>query len=200
MRLDAAGTPAGPWAVPDYAGASLANVLPSVLATLLGVPGGLPLPAADRAVVVLVDGLGHEQLPLAGDAATFLTGMAPVVPAGLDAGFSSTTPVSLTTLGTGLPPGAHGIVAPSFLLPATGKGLQPLSWGRDPDPLAVQPAPTVFEQAVRAGVACTNVGARAYAGSGLTLAALRGRRRWGRTRRGSRFLRWRRQPPEPAAP
>jgi hypothetical protein len=175
MRLGVGGAPA-PWPAPDYAHASLANVLPAALASLLGVPGPLPLPAADRVVVLLVDGLGAEQLPLADGAAPFLAAMAPVVPDGLDAGFSSTTPVSITTLGTGLPPGRHAMVAPSFLLPATGRGLSPLGWRDDPDPLTVQPAPTVFEQATRAGVACTNVGVRMFVGSGLTVAALRGAR------------------------
>lgn len=62
----------------------------------------------------------------------------------------------------------------SFLLPETGSVLQPLHWGAEPSPLAVQPESTVFERAARAGVLTLAAAPAAYQGSGLTRAALRG--------------------------
>ena len=59
---------------PRYGSASLPDLLPSVLAGM-GVPGENPtlaLPPASRVVVLLIDGLGAEQLAAAEDA-PFLT-------------------------------------------------------------------------------------------------------------------------------
>jgi hypothetical protein len=97
--------------------------MPSVLAAL-GVPGGDPLglcatlDGVRRIAILLVDGLGWHQLGLAGAHASVLAeivagrlGDGRVASArSLTAGFPSTTPTSLVTLGTGVPPGAHGIV------------------------------------------------------------------------------------------
>ena len=66
------------------------------------------------------------------------------------------------------------MVGATFRLPETGHVLHPLSWGDDPAPQAVQPEPTVFEQAARAGIRVTSVGPRAFGHSGLTRAVLRG--------------------------
>ena len=91
----------------------------------------------------------------------------------LAAPFPSTTCVSLTSLGTGLPPGMHGIVGTSFRLD-DGSVLAPLSWGGDPNPIATQPEPTVLERAASAGVLVTSAAPAAHRTSGLTRAALRG--------------------------
>lgn len=159
---------------PSYAAGTLADLLPSVAAGL-GVPGAvdrLGLGDADRVVVLLVDGLGVRQLAAAADVAPGLAALLPGV--GLQTGFPSTTPAGLGSLGTGLPPGAHGLVGAAFRLPETGRTLWPLGWKDDPNPVATQPEPTVLERAARAGVAVTSVAPRAFAGSGLTRAALRG--------------------------
>ncbi|HYO37425.1 MAG TPA: alkaline phosphatase family protein, partial [Geodermatophilus sp.] len=105
---------------PDYGTTSLADVLPGV-ATALGVPverGDLPpdplgltavLDGARRVAVLLVDGLGADLVRAHADVAPTLAALA--TPAGdLSAPCPSTTPVSLTTLGTGLPPGSHGVL------------------------------------------------------------------------------------------
>lgn len=164
------------WRPPDYDGACLTQVLPSVLAALTRTEPVLPVPAADRIVVLLIDGLGHHQLADAGGSAPFLSAMTPLAPDGIDAAFPSTTPTSLASFGTGLPPGAHGLVGASFWLPELDGMLSPLGWRDRPSPAMVQQEPTVFETAAELGVAVSAVGPRAFAGSGLTAAALRGPR------------------------
>jgi hypothetical protein len=177
-------------AVPQYGTATLADVLPGAAAAL-GIPvarAGLPadpldltdaLAGARRVAVLLVDGLGADLLRTHAGLAPTLAGL--VQPAGdLSAPCPSTTPVSLATLGTGLPPGSHGILGFVTLVPgergATGEDrtLNHVQWADDPDPDVWQPQRTVFELAEAAGVAATAVGPYAYAGSGLTRAVYRG--------------------------
>jgi Type I phosphodiesterase / nucleotide pyrophosphatase len=177
-------------AVPPYGIATLADVLPGV-ATALGVPverGNLPadplgltaaLDGVRRVAVLLVDGLGADLVRAhAGLAPTLAALDTPV--GDLSAPCPSTTPVSLATLGTGLPPGSHGILGFVTLVPgehgATGedRSLNHVQWGDDPDPELWQPRRTVFEQAAAAGVAVSAIGPHAYARSGLTRAAYRG--------------------------
>jgi hypothetical protein len=160
----------------------LADLLPGA-AHLLGVPGlrgagndlaqalGESVGAPQHIIVVLVDGLGAVQLAEHTAEAPRLTAMQELGP--LEAPFPSTTCVSLTTLGTGLPPGMHGIVGTSFRLD-DGRVLAPLSWGGEPNPIATQPEPTLLERAASAGVLVTSVAPAAHRSSGLTRAALRG--------------------------
>ena len=54
----------------------------------------------------------------------------------------STTATSLTSLGTGLPPGAHGLVGFTSRVPGTDQLLNALLWDKDVDPLEWQPHPT----------------------------------------------------------
>ncbi len=177
-------------AVPDYGRSTLADVLPGV-ATALGVPvrrGDLPadplgltaaLAGARRVAVLLVDGLGADLVRQHADIAPTLAALA--APVGdLSAPCPSTTPVSLTTLGTGLPPGSHGVLGFVTIVPgsagATGeeRSLNHTQWADDPDPRTWQSQRTVFEQAADAGVAVTTVAPYAYRGSGLSDAAYRG--------------------------
>ncbi|MEU4624406.1 nucleotide pyrophosphatase/phosphodiesterase family protein [Actinoplanes sp. NPDC023801] len=198
---------------PAYGAGSLADLLPSVCA-VLGIPGmadvlGLRerLDGVDRIGVLLIDGLGAYQLPLAapfaptlaslcGAAASF--GGAAVSPDGaaaslgggavspggdaaypglatLTAGFPSTTPVSLVTIGTGVPPGEHGVLGFTVRRP-DGRVLNHIHWADDPDPYQWQPIPTVLERAAAAGSAVTLVSRSLYRGSGLSVAAHRGAR------------------------
>jgi hypothetical protein len=177
-------------AVPRYGTATLADVLPGAAAAL-GVAvhrGDLPadplgltdaLGGARRVAVLLIDGLGADLVRAHADVAPTLAVMS--APVGeLSAPCPSTTPVSLATLGTGLPPGSHGILGFVTLVPggsgATGEDrtLNHVQWTDDPDPDVWQAQRTVFEQAGAAGVPATAVGPYAYAGSGLTRAVYRG--------------------------
>jgi len=166
---------------PRYGSASLSDVLPAALAALglpvadpLGLAAG-PLAGVRAVAVLLVDGLGQSLIPRAAPVAPVLTGLA----AGPDsrvitAGFPSTTPTSLVSLGTGAPPGAHGLVGFSVRVPGTDRVLNHLDWRDDPDPLAWQPVPTLFQRAVRAGIAAHVVSREQFVGTGLTVAAYRG--------------------------
>ncbi|MBY8872794.1 alkaline phosphatase family protein [Micromonospora sp. PLK6-60] len=174
--------PADPLArvAPAYGGGSLADVLPSALA-VLGVPGAADplglvpgLPGVRRVAVLLVDGLGWYQLPTAAPYAPTLAGLAATAGRPLTAGFPSTTPTSLVTLGTGRAPGAHGVLGFTVRVPGSDRVLSHIEWADDPEPLRWQPVPTRYEQARAAGVAVTVVSRPEYGGSGLTLAANRG--------------------------
>ena len=160
---------------PAYGAGSLADVLPSVLGAM-GVTGEsnkLGLPDSKRYAVLLLDGLGARLLARHAEHAPYL---ASLLPAGkvLTCGVPSTTAVSLTSLGTGLPPGAHGVVGYSSVVPETGKLLNALSWDASVEPRRWQPYPTVFDRATAAGVAVRNVSKARFDNSGLTAAAFRG--------------------------
>lgn len=172
---------------PDYGHRSLSEVLPAA-ADALGVPLAAPptpsdpitLPSARAVAVLLVDGMGAQLLRAHAADAPFLGGLTDVGP--LTAGFPSSTVVSLASLGTGRPPGAHGLVGTS--LRVGDQVLDALRWRaqtrRGADlravlvPEEVQPYPTVLEQAEAAGVGVHVVTGADVRGSGLTRAALRG--------------------------
>ncbi|MFP5253376.1 MAG: alkaline phosphatase family protein [Actinomycetes bacterium] len=162
---------------PEYAGRSLRDVLPAV-AHALGVADALPptaleLPPARAYVVLLVDGLGHEQLAAHPHDAPFLhehLGTPATV------GVPSTTAASLTSFGTALSPGAHGVVGFTSRIPGTQDLLNALYWSKDVDARAWQPHPTAFDRLEAAGVRTTVVNRRAFEGSGLTVAGFRGAR------------------------
>ncbi len=95
--------------LPAYGGACLSSVVPVLLDRSSPAPPWLPdVAAAARQVVLLVlDGLGWEQLRARPHLAPVLNGMAggaitSVVP--------TTTATALTSITTGLPPAAHGVV------------------------------------------------------------------------------------------
>lgn len=162
---------------PAYDQGALADVVPSVAAAL-GVRGEqarLDIPPCRRAVVVLVDGLGDVLLRRRSGHAPFLRTLLPTGRR-LVCGFPSTTATSMGSFGTGLPPGAHGLVGYTVLVPGTDRLLNELSWEDGPDPRSWQPHRTVFERAQHDGVAVTRVGPAYFDGSGLTHAALRGGR------------------------
>lgn len=166
---------------PRYGEASLADVLPSVLSSL-HVPGasdtlGLEFVLHDirTVVVLLLDGFGHHLLPLARRSAPTLTALADGAPV-LTAGFPSTTPTSLTSLGTGAPPGSHGVIGFFLRVPGSDRVLNHILWHDDPDPLRWQPLATQFDRARAAGVNTYVIGRPEFDGTGLTRAAFRGGR------------------------
>jgi hypothetical protein len=167
-----AASPSDRLVLPRYGEASLAELLPSVLGAL-GVAGEndvLGLPRSRRFCVLLIDGLGWQQLRAHPVQAPFLISLAGRA---ITAGTPTTTVTSLTSLGTGLPPGRHGVLGYTTRIPGTNELLNALKWPAAVDPVAYQPHPTVFERAARAGVAVTVLGERQFRTSGLTVAALR---------------------------
>ncbi|PMR58082.1 alkaline phosphatase family protein [Verrucosispora sp. ts21] len=165
---------------PEYGGRSLADVLPSALA-VLGVPGGADLlgladelAGVRRIAVLLVDGLGWHQLPIAAPYAPTLAGLTATTGRPLTCGFPSTTPTSLVTLGTGTASGAHGVLGFTLRVPGTDRVLNHIEWTDDPPPMRWQPVTTALQRARAAGVAVTVVSRPEFGGSGLTVAANRG--------------------------
>ena len=102
--------------LPEYGSGSLADLLPT-LAAGMAVPGMAAaiteLTPADRNCVFLIDGLGWEQLKAHPDEAPFMTSLLASSRGGtgrpITAGYPATTATSLASVGTGLPPGAHGL-------------------------------------------------------------------------------------------
>lgn len=166
--------------LPCYGGAALADVGVSLLASI-GVPSMtnvLCLPQARKACLLLIDGMGWELLRHYAEHAPFLASLTTEGP--ITAGFPTTTATSLTSLGTSLPPGMHGIVGYTFILD-DGELFSPLAWRQygtseaaDLDPTKFQPYRTVFERAADAGVTVRQIAPHDLNGSGLTRAAFRG--------------------------
>ena len=160
---------------PEYsaeglAGRTLGDVLPAVAAAL-GVPAGfhdsaLVLPPAPAYVVMLVDGLGHELLAEHRAQAPYLHSLLGEEPA--TCGVPSTTATSLTSMGTALTPGQHGLVGFTSRVPETGALLNSLFWDQPVDPLEWQPNATAFARLESAGVHTSVVSKREFADSGLT--------------------------------
>jgi hypothetical protein len=167
--------PASLPALPGYGENSLADLGASLLAAL-GLPrepNPLRLPAADRVCVLVVDGLGWELLRGHQAAAPFLSELA-VSGRPLTAGFPAMTATSLTSLGTGTPPGQHGVLGYQVAVPGEGRLLNTLRWDPRVDPVSWQPRPTIFERAAAAGIPGFHVAHPAVLRTGLSAAALRG--------------------------
>jgi hypothetical protein len=167
--------------VPRYGEASLADVMPSVLAALeVGGENRLGLAPTQRVVVMLVDGMGLLGLRAHADAAPYLSSLACTE---LTAGFPSTTVTSLASLSTGVPAGQHAMTGYSTYVEEIGGAVNWLTWrpvGQRDDlrdrlvPEVVQPEPTAWQRAADAGVSVAIVSSKDFEGTGLTRAVFRG--------------------------
>ncbi|MFI9818717.1 alkaline phosphatase family protein [Saccharothrix variisporea] len=167
---------------PPYGKGPLAEVVPSLLAGF-GVPGMtdvLGIAGPTPVCLLLVDGLGWQLLRDHREDAPFLASAAG---GPISAGFPATTATSIASLATGVAGGEHGVVGYSFAV--DGELLNALRWHRHGVaesvdlrsvlvPEEVQPRPTAFERAARAGVDVRFVVPREQRGSGLSRAVLRG--------------------------
>ena len=163
--------------LPRYGESTLSDLASALLASL-GVPGEdnpLGLPPAYRACLLVIDGLGWELLRDQPATAPFLSELA-VNSAPLTAGFPATTVTSLGSLGTGRPPGQHGMLGYQVAIPGTRKMLNGLRWDNSVDPRAWQPGATVYERAAVAGVQTYRVAASSLERTGLSVAVMRGTR------------------------
>ncbi|MBS5747998.1 MULTISPECIES: alkaline phosphatase family protein [Actinotignum] len=139
--------------------------------------GVLDLPRASRVCLVLVDGLGAENLAARIGHAPTLRALTAREP--LTSTAPSTTAAALTTLGTGELPGRTAMLSYSLRSPRTGRNFSLISWedsGLNPEEW--QPFPTWAQrlEAARPGIA-KQLGAIQdpdHIGSGLTRAAWRG--------------------------
>ncbi|MEO7349714.1 MAG: nucleotide pyrophosphatase/phosphodiesterase family protein [Terrimesophilobacter sp.] len=153
---------------------SLADVLPSSLNAVRGRNNFLSLPPVNRAVVLLVDGLGVSSLRARmGHARTLAAALTKSSVA--IAGCPTTTASNIATLTTGVAPGVHGLVGYTVLDPLNDRIINQLSgWDDKVDPATWQRVPTVFEEAALYGVQSVVVAQERYRDSGFTRAVLRG--------------------------
>jgi Type I phosphodiesterase / nucleotide pyrophosphatase len=188
-QLNAAAVERG-FVLPEYplagepAPRTLAAVLPAAAAalgvhddegTFAAAQTALEVPSISRVCVVLVDGLGFDNLAERSGHAPFLRSLAHDDGV-LTCGFPSTTATSLGVFGTGSCPGRTGMLGYSTRNPHTGDVANMVSWAGAPPPRDVQREETVFERLSDAGVRATSVGPARFATSGMTQAALRGAR------------------------
>lgn len=172
---------------PDYRACALLSDLVPAAALGLGAgeildptarsrASGLGLDAEFRvAVVALIDGMGARLLAERAAHTPFLRSLLPDARS-LSAGFPSTTANSLSSLGTGLLPGAHGVMGYRLLDPARDVVFNQLTWDPEVDPQAWVPDATLFERLGDAGVDVVSLGEPKFAGRGLNQASLRGGR------------------------
>ena len=129
--------------------------------------------AENREVLILIDGMGQDAIDKYGYQFPIFAELKQVKK--LYTNFPSTTATSLSTLGTGVLPGVHGMLGYTVRVPRSdNRLLNALKWDERVDPVMWQKVPTLFERAVTSGVSVTHVAAKRYEGSGFTQAALRG--------------------------
>ncbi len=133
-----------------------------------GLSNPLALAKTAKAVVILVDGLGSENLRFKPGHAPFLNRRASESKT-IDAVFPSTTASSITSLLTGLPVGVHSIVGYSVFDRAQGASLNMLTgWDASFEPTMYQPAASIAQKSIEAGVPAYSVGPAEYENSGFT--------------------------------
>lgn len=167
--------------VPGYGAGALCDLIPAAVAGW-DVPGmpttGFALQPADRVCVFLVDGLGWELIRRHPTETPYLTSLLSTSNGGrgtpLAVGFPSTTATSLASVGTGLPPGRHGLAGYTTLNPDTGQLMNQLRWQPWTPPTVWQPHPTVFQLADAAGIATCQVSSPVFERTPLTRVALSG--------------------------
>lgn len=150
-----------PVQIPDYSGGSLVNLIAEFELRLAGTapnPGLHPelaamIPEADTYLFVLFDGLGDHQLshPAAAPLLADRVGV-------LDAGFPTTTTVSMATVATGLTPAEHGLLGYQLWVPETGHIVNTIKWttqwgeALEHDLDSFLPAPNLWERLDAHGV------------------------------------------------
>ncbi|GAA4110175.1 alkaline phosphatase family protein [Enteractinococcus coprophilus] len=179
---------------------NLTHVLPS-LAAALGAPtrNHLDLPQASSAILLMVDGLGREQLERYAAHAPFFRRVMQdqtSVQTEMSSVYPSTTAAALSSLGTALSPGEHGLVGYDVYDPGRQVVINQLGgWDERTDPEVWQPAPTIFQQLNdqrQAGVhniRPVTISLSAFEDSALTRASLQGPRFVGANELGERFVR-----------
>jgi predicted AlkP superfamily pyrophosphatase or phosphodiesterase len=116
--------------IPDYGGACITNVMSALVEPTDPAPEWLPAEArADQIVLLVLDGLGWEQLQ---DRARLAPTMCGMTGGSISTVAPSTTSSALTSISTGLSPGEHGVIG--YRMDVEGEILNVLRWwasGRD---------------------------------------------------------------------
>ena len=140
--------------LPRYGAGSLPDIVPVLCSPVRGAPHPdwmpAPVAGADRVVLLLIDGLGWNQLRERPHVAPVLSSMqgGPITSVA-----PSTTATALTSLTTGLAPGEHGLIG--YRIDMGGTVMNTLRWGDDRGdlrtkhpPTQVQPCPPFLGAAV----------------------------------------------------
>lgn len=140
--------------IPDYGGACISGLVPALLEPTGDGPGWLPAPAlqADQVVLLVLDGLGWDQLQERTALAPTLSGLlgGPICSVA-----PTTTATALTSIATGLTPGEHGVVG--YRVAVDGEVLNVLRWSTargdarlsiDPEEFQTHPAFAAHRPAV----------------------------------------------------
>ena len=148
----------------------LSDVFVSALGAITGGEDNrLKLPRVNSALVVLIDGLGYLNLKENAGHARSLTKL--LLGSGdraIRCGFPSTTAVSLSSFGTGLTAGSHGILGYQ-VLGQDGRVRNMLNgWATAENPREWQSNETVAERALAAGLHVAMVASSEYDSSGFT--------------------------------
>ena len=142
-------------------------MLPDTTDTLNIGQGGM------RECLILIDGMGQDAVDRYADQFSVFSQLK--LYKNLHTNFPSTTATSLSTLGTGVLPGIHGMLGYTVRVPRSdNRLLNALKWDERVDPVMWQKTPTLFERAINNSISVTHVAAKRYEGSGFTQAALRG--------------------------
>lgn len=165
--------------LPDYAGPTVHNIVPALIGRRASaeLPSWMPaeVRSARQVVVLLLDGLGWEQLQarrLLAPVLCSLTGrpIHTVVP--------STTATALTSISTGLTPGEHGVVG--YRIDVHGEILNVLRWSTPAGDARKRIPPTQFQPIPPFLGANVPVVTKAeFTGSGFSMAHLSGARQIG---------------------
>lgn len=159
--------------VPQFSGPCLINVVPALLSPDGQAPEWLPAPVgqARQVVLLVLDGLGWEQLQARPHLAPTLVGS---VGGPITSVAPSTTATALTSLATGLPPAVHGVVG--YRVRVRGEVLNVLRWQlgktdarRSVPPRQFQPYPSFPRRDGRTTPVVTRVD---YGATGFTAAHL----------------------------
>ena len=146
----------------------LSDVFISALGAITGESNRLGFKRVSKAVVVLVDGLGSENLRAAAGHAPFLNA-ALRESKSINTVFPSTTAAAITSFGVGLKPSAHGVFGYSVFDRSSNQVRNLLTgWGEDFQPGDFQTNPSVAEMTALHHVDSFTVGPGEYAGSGFT--------------------------------
>ncbi len=129
--------------LPEYGGACLDGVIPALLAPAGDAPAWVPGPVvgADQVVLLVVDGLGWEQLRARESLAPTLAAMegGPITSVA-----PSTTATALTSLTTSSPPAVHGLVGYRVRVP-TDEVLNVLRWRTESGDARLSVPPAGFQ-------------------------------------------------------
>jgi predicted AlkP superfamily pyrophosphatase or phosphodiesterase len=158
--------------VPDYGGGCISNVVPALFDRPEVRPDWLPEAAydAERVVLLLLDGLGWEQLESRRHLAPTLAGMAG---GRITSVLPTTTATALTSLSTGMAPGEHGVIG--YRIHVHGEVLNILRWTTAAgDARHTIPPPKVQPQLAFLGHRPPVVTRTEFARTGFTVAHLDG--------------------------